>query len=138
MAYTVKVDIVSAEKEIYSGSAEMIFATGVLGEMCIMPGHLQLLTFLKPGEVRLRVGEDKDEVFYISGGILEVQPLQVTVLAGAAERAADLDEAQAEEAMRRAQQALSDKQADIDYATALSDLAQAAAQLRAIRKIREQ
>ena len=104
--------------------------------MCIQPGHLQLLTSLKPGEVRVKLPDHGEEVFYISGGILEVQPDLVTILADMAERAVDLDEAEAKEAMRRAKSMLEDKQAEIDYATALADLAQAAAQLRAIQKLK--
>ncbi len=137
MAFTVHVDIVSAEKQIYSGLAEQVFATGALGELGIKPGHSQLLTSLKPGQVRLQLPDNKEEVFYISGGMLEVQPHLVTILADSAERAADLDEAEAQQAMEKAKALLQDQQADIDYARALADVAEASAQLAAIRKIRD-
>ena len=134
---TLHIDIVSAEKQIYSGKAELVSATGELGELGITPGHSQLLTKLKPGLVRVKVPNEGEEVFYISGGILEVQPYLVTVLADTAERAKDLDEAEAQEAMEKAKQLLSGKQAEVDYAKALAEIANIAAQLRAIRALKD-
>lgn len=138
MAMTLHIDIVSAEREIFSGRAECVTATGELGELGIMPGHSQMLTALKPGQVHLKLPDTGEEVFYISGGFMEVQPHLVTILADTAERASDLDEAQAEETMRKAQQMLQDKQSEVDYAQALAEAAQAAAQIRAIRRLRGQ
>ena len=133
---TIHVDIVSAEEEIYSGLAEMVFAPGVLGELGIAPRHAPLVSQLKPGEVRVKT--DKEELsFYISGGILEVQPHLVTVLSDTAIRAADLDEAKALEAKKRAEEALADRASDIDFAKAQAELAEAAAQLQAISRLRK-
>lgn len=137
MATTFHIDIVSAEKPIYSGSAEMLIATAAQGEVGILPGHSQLLTSLKPGLVRLTLRGGGEEVFYISGGFLEVQPHLVTVLADTAERAHDLDEMRALEAERKARQVVEGRQSETDYAQALSELAQATAQLQAIRRIRK-
>lgn len=136
MAMTVHVDIVSAEGEIFSGMAEMVYAHGVMGELGIAPRHTPLVTRLKPGEVRV---ENRGEMqhFYVSGGILEVQPHVVTVLADTAIRAHDLDEAAAEEAKRRAEEALAGQQADFEYAKAQAELAEAVAQLRAIERLRK-
>jgi F-type H+-transporting ATPase subunit epsilon len=133
---TVHVDIVSAEGEIFSGMAEMVYAHGVMGELGIAPRHTPLVTRLKPGEVRV---ENRGEMqhFYVSGGILEVQPHVVTVLADTAIRAHDLDEAAAEEAKRRAEEALAGQQADFEYAKAQAELAEAVAQLRAIERLRK-
>ncbi|MGE5240862.1 MAG: F0F1 ATP synthase subunit epsilon [Bacteroidota bacterium] len=136
MAMTLHVDIVSAEKEIYSGTAEMVFAPLVTGEVGILPRHAPLIARMKPGEVRVRSGAD-DLSFYVSGGLLEVQPHMVTVLADTAARAKDLDEAAALKAKERAEEALRNRQADIDYARAQAELAEAIAQLRAIQKLRE-
>ena len=136
MAQTVHVDIVSAEKEIYSGTAEMVFAPLVTGEVGILPRHAPLLARMKPGEVRVRSGDDELS-FYVSGGLLEVQPHVVTVLADTAQRAKDLDEAAALKAKERAEEALRDRKADLDYAKAQAELAEAIAQLRAIQKLRE-
>ncbi|MHB8622422.1 MAG: F0F1 ATP synthase subunit epsilon [Sulfuricaulis sp.] len=136
MALTIHVDIVSAEKEIYSGSAEIVFAPLVTGEVGILPRHAPLLARLKPGEVRVRHG-DEELSFYVSGGLLEVQPHVVTVLADTAQRAKDLDEAAALKAKERAEAALRNRQADLDYAKAQAELAEAIAQLRAIQKLRE-
>jgi len=138
MAMTFHIDIVSASKKLYSGRAELLVASAALGELGIIPGHAQLLTSLKPGQVRLRVPNQAEaEVFYISGGILEVQPHLVTVLADEAERAADLDELQAVEAEKRARDILLEKQNDADYALALKELAIATAQLRAIKEAKK-
>lgn len=133
---TTHVDIVSAEEAIFSGTAEMIYAPAEMGEVGIAPRHTQMITRLKPGEVRLQTG-DQEQSFYVSGGILEVQPHVVTVLADTAIRADDLDEAQALKAKDKAEQALKDKKSDIDYAKAQAELAEAAAQLRTIQKLRK-
>jgi len=136
MAMTTHVDIVSAEEEIFSGTAEMIYAPAEMGELGIAPRHTQLITRLKAGEVRLQTG-DEEKTFFVSGGILEVQPHVVTVLADTAIRADDLDEAQALKAKEKAEQALKDKTSDIEYAKAQTELAEAAAQLRTIQKLRK-
>jgi F-type H+-transporting ATPase subunit epsilon len=136
MPFTIQIDIVSAESHIYSGSAQMVFVTGELGEIGIAPGHAQLLTRLKPGYVRVLHADKTEEVFYISGGFVEIQPDIITVLADSAERAQDLDEEAALEAQAQAKRLLEDKQAEIDYATALQELAQAAAQLQAIAQLK--
>ncbi len=137
MAMTLHVDIVSAEKEIYSGTAEMVFAPLVNGEVGILPRHAPLIARMKPGEVRVRTGTE-ELFFYVSGGLLEVQPHVVTVLADTAMRAKDLDESAALKAKERAEEALKNRQADIDYAKAQVELAEAVAQLRAIQKLRQQ
>jgi len=136
MTMTTHVDIVSAEEEIYSGTAEMVYAPAEMGEVGIAPRHTQMITRLKAGEVRLQNGNEI-ESFYVSGGILEVQPHVVTVLADTAIRAKDLDEAQAIKAKDKAEQALKDKTSDIEYAHAQAELLEAAAQLRAIEKLRK-
>lgn len=136
MAMTMHVDIVSAEEEIYSGTVESLFAPTATGEVGIFPRHTQLIARMKPGEVRVRRG-DNEQVFYVSGGVLEVQPNVVTVLADTAIRAKDLDEAQALEAKKRAESAMLDKSSEVDYARAQAELAQAIAQLSAIQKIRK-
>ncbi len=137
MAMTMHVDIVSAEAEIFSGPATMLFAPAVMGEVGIMPRHAPLLTKIKPGEVRVLTPEGAEEFFYVSGGMLEVQPHVVTVLADTAARAKDLDEAAAQEAMQRAEQALADKHGEMDLAEAEAQLAEAVAQLRAIQNLRK-
>ncbi|MGH6804296.1 MAG: F0F1 ATP synthase subunit epsilon [Methyloceanibacter sp.] len=137
MAMTIHVDIVSAEAEIYSGQAEMVFAPALMGEVGIAPGHTPMLTRLKPGEVRLKLADGSEEAFYVSGGMLEVQPRMVTVLSDTAVRAHDIDEAAALEAKQRAEQMLSDRSAQIDYAKALAEYAEAAAQLQAIQRLRQ-
>ena len=137
MAMTVHVDIVSAESEIFSGLAEMVFAPGEMGELGIMPKHTPLLTKLKPGEVRVVLPGDEEETFYVSGGLLEIQPNSITILSDTAVRASDLDEAAAVEAKERAEQAMKDRKGEVDYASAEVELAQAVAQLRAIQGIRK-
>jgi F-type H+-transporting ATPase subunit epsilon len=134
---TLHVDIVSAEAEIYSGTVTMVFAPAEMGEVGIAPRHAPMLTKLKPGEVRVQTQEGEEQSFFVSGGLLEVQPHVVTVLADTAIRAHDLDEAAALEAKARAEQMLSDKQADIDYARAQAELVESMAQLAAIRKLRD-
>jgi F-type H+-transporting ATPase subunit epsilon len=136
MAMTLHVDIVSAEKEIYSGTAEMVFAPLATGEVGVLPRHAPLIARMKPGEVRVRTGSEELQ-FYVSGGVLEVQPHVVTVLADTAIRAKDMDEAAAQAAKQRAEEALKDRKTDIDYAQAQADLAQAIAQLQFIRKLRD-
>jgi len=139
MAMTMHVDIVSAEKEIFSGPAEMVSVTGEMGELGILPRHSQLLTRLKPGQVRVKIPEmNEEQLFYISGGLLEVQPSVVTVLADTAERAKDLDEAAAQKAKQRAEQAIVDRRSDFEYAKAQAELAEAVAQLRTIERLRKQ
>ena len=137
MATTVHVDIVSAEGEIFSGEATMVFAPAEMGEVGIAPRHAPLLTGLKPGEVRVEVPDGEMQYFYVSGGALEVQPHRVTVLADTAARARDIDEAAALEAKQRAEEALKDREAKIDVARAQAELAEAMAQLRAIERLRK-
>jgi F-type H+-transporting ATPase subunit epsilon len=138
MTNSIRVDIVSAEGEIYSGEASMVFAPAVMGEMGIAPSHAPLLTTLRPGEVRVRDVEGNEQFFFVTGGALEIQPFMVTVLADTALRAKDLDEAAALEAKRRAEEALSDQADDIDVAAAQSELAIIAAQLKTLEKLRRQ
>ncbi|MDO9345665.1 F0F1 ATP synthase subunit epsilon [Pseudomonas sp. CBSPBW29] len=137
MAMTFHCDIVSAEGEIFSGQVEMVIAHGELGDLGIAMGHAPLITSLKPGPITLtKLGGEK-EVFYISGGFLEVQPNMVKVLADTVQRAADLDEASAQEAVKAAEKALNEKGADFDYGSAAARLAEAAAQLRTVQQIRK-
>jgi F-type H+-transporting ATPase subunit epsilon len=134
---TLRLDIVSAEKAIFSGEVEMVFATGLLGELGIAPGHAPLLTALKPGNIKALLTNKEEEVFYVSSGMLEVQPFCVTVLADTALRADDIDEAAAIAAKEKAEQAIANKSAEIDYARATSELAEAIAQIRAIQALRK-
>lgn len=131
------VDIVSAEESIYSGSAEFLVAPAESGEVGIYPRHTPMLTRIKPGSVRIRVSQQEEELIYVSGGMLEVQPDVVTILADTAVRGANLDEVKAEEAKRRAEEALRDRSSKLDYARAQVELSQAVAQLAAIRKLRQ-
>ena len=133
---TMRVEVVSAEQEIFSGEANMLIATAESGEMGIYPKHTPMLTRLKAGDVRLKTTEG-EQVIYISGGILEVTPKVVTVLSDTAMRADDIDEAAALEAKAKAEQALKDTTADINYAKAKAELAQAAAQLQALKKLKK-
>ena len=137
MAMTIHVDIVSAEGAIHSGQAEMVYAPGVMGELGIAPRHTPLVTRLKPGDVRVDTGKGEMEHFYVSGGILEVQPHIVTVLADTAIRAKDIDEAAAIDAKKRAEEALTGQKEEFEYAKAQAELAEAVAQLRAIEKLRK-
>jgi len=137
MTMTVHVDIVSAEKEIFSGNAEMVFAPAELGEVGISPRHAPLITKLKPGEVRVKVSDTESYPFYISGGLLEVQPHLVTILADTAVRAKDIDEAAALDAKAKAEEALADKTSKFDYATAQAQLEQAVMQLRTLDRLRK-
>jgi F-type H+-transporting ATPase subunit epsilon len=136
MAMIIHVDIVSAEKAIWSGAATMVFAPGEMGELGIAPRHTPLLTRLKAGEVRVRNQNGEDESFFISGGILEVQPHIVTVLADTAIRAGDLDEAAAIDAKQRAAEAMAHHVSDMEFAHAKVELAEAAAMMETIKKIR--
>lgn len=137
MAMTLHVDIVSAEEEIFSGTATMVFAPAEMGEVGITPRHTPLLTRLKPGEVRVQQQNGEELFFFVTGGILEIQPHVVTVLSDTAIRAKDLDEAAALESKKQAEQALRDQKSEQDLAKAQAELAAIAAQLRAIQKIRD-
>jgi F-type H+-transporting ATPase subunit epsilon len=136
MAKTIQVDIVSAEHSIFSGPAELVIAPGEAGELGIMPEHMPLLTRIKPGTVRIQNGAD-EEVIYVSGGMMEVQPDRITVLADTSVRAHDLDEAKAMEAERLAKEALVNRTGAMEIAKAQAELAEAAAQIAAIRKLRQ-
>lgn len=136
-AMTVHLDVVSAEESIFSGRVETLQVTGSEGELGIYPGHAPLITALNPGMVRLVKQHGEEEMIYIAGGMLEVQPSSVTVLADTAVRAADLDQAAAEEAKRQAEEHIANAGADFDYAEAASQLAEAVAQLRLIQKMRK-
>lgn len=138
MAMTVHVDVVSAEEQIFSGLAEVVVVPGEMGELGIYPRHTALMTRIKPGAVRIkRPGQEQEELIYVSGGMLEVQPSVVTVLADTAIRGADLDEARALEAKQAAEEAMKNRTSDIDYAAAQAELAEAIAQLRAIQQLRK-
>ncbi len=134
---TIHVDVVSAEESIWSGAAEFVVLPGESGELGIYPQHTPLITRIRPGAVRIKPsGQAQEEFVFVAGGILEVQPNRVTVLADTAIRGRDLDEAKAEEAKRRAEEALTNREANIDYAKAQAELAAAVAQIQAIRKLR--
>ena len=133
----IQVDIVSAEEEIWSGQGTMVFAPGEVGELGIAPGHTPLITRLNPGDVRVLQENEEEQFFFISGGILEVQPHVVTVLSDTAMRGGDMDEAAANEAKRKAEEAMQDGAAEMDYAAAKAELAAAVAQLRSIEKLRK-
>ncbi len=137
MAMTVHCDIVSAEEEIFSGLIEFVSVTGSLGDLGIYPGHAPLLTELRPGPVELRKQGGDQDIFYVSGGFLEVQPHKISVLADTALRAHDLNEAAAMEAQKQAEHAMADKTSEFEYSKAASQLAEAAAQLRTLQQIRK-
>ena len=137
MAMTVHLDVVSAEEQIFSGRVETLQVTGSEGELGIHPGHAPLITAIKPGMVRLVKQHGDEEVIYVAGGVLEVQPGNVTVLADTAVRAEDLDEQAATEAKRRAEEHIANPGADFNYAEAAQQLAEAIAQLDLIRKLRK-
>jgi F-type H+-transporting ATPase subunit epsilon len=138
MAHTIHVDVVSAEEQIFSGEAEFVALPGEVGELGIYPRHAPLITRIKPGVVRIKVvGKAEDEFVFVAGGILEVQPHAVTVLADTAIRGQDLDEAKATEAKKLAEEALVNRDSKIDLAAAQAELAVAIAQLAAIQKLRQ-
>ena len=137
MATTMHCDIVSAEKSIFSGAVQMVVAAGSQGDLGVSFGHAPLLTALIPGPVRLILDDGKEEVFYVSGGFLEVQRDVVTLLADTAARADDLDEAAAARAMEHAEKAIANQDAEFDYSVAAKELAEAAAQLRALRQAKK-
>jgi len=137
MTIIIHVDIVSAEEEIFSGQAEMVFAPAELGEVGIAPRHAPFISRLVPGEVRVKVSGREELPFYVSGGLLEVQPHMVTVLADTAIRAADIDEAAALEAKQRAEEALKDRSGKIDYAKAQAELAEAIRQLQVLERLKK-
>lgn len=134
---TMRLDIVSAEKEIFSAVVEAAFITADMGELGIYPGHTQLLTTLKPGNVRAIMPDKSEEVFFINGGMLEIQPFIVTVISDTVLRARDIDEAAARQAKENAEKKLAEKHAEIDFAAAAGELAAAIAQLRAVQQIRK-
>ncbi len=136
MVMTIHCDIVSAEEQIFSGLVEMLVATGDLGELGVTYGHAPLLTSLKPGPIRVVAQNGEEQIYYVSGGFLEVQPGVVSVLADTAIRATDVDEAAAEEARKHAEHALANQSGDFDYGRASAQLAEAAAQLATLRKMR--
>jgi F-type H+-transporting ATPase subunit epsilon len=132
-----RLDIVSAEKEIFSGEATMVFASGELGELGIAPGHTPLLTSLKKGNITATLPNGNQEIFYVSGGMLEVQPYMVTVLADTAQRADDIDEAAALAAKEQAEKALANRTDELDFAKASAELAEAIAQIRAVQNLKK-
>ena len=136
MASTVFCSIVSAEEEIFAGQVEMVVASGTIGELGILPGHTPLLSGVKPGPLRLILEGGEEEIFYASGGFIEVQPTSITILADTALRADDLDEAAALEAQKKAERELSSQRSDIDFARVTADLQEQAAMLRTIQKVR--
>lgn len=138
MAITVHCDVVSAEEEIFSGLVEFAVFPGEIGELGILPGHTPLLTRIRPGTVRLKLQHQSDyELVYVSGGMLEIQPGLITVLADTAIRASDLDEAKALEARKKAEEAIANRQSRMDYAAAEAELAQEIAKLRTIGHLRK-
>ncbi|MCX7164281.1 MAG: F0F1 ATP synthase subunit epsilon [Betaproteobacteria bacterium] len=138
MAMTIHVDVVSAEELIFSGLAEFVVLPGEAGELGILPGHMPLMTRIKPGAVRVKMPGDKEELIFVAGGLLEVQPGLVTVLADTAIRGADLDQAKAMDAKKMAEEAMVNRGSAMDYARAQVELAEAIAQLAAIDRLRKQ
>ena len=138
MAQTIHVDVVSAEESIFSGEAEFVVLPGEAGELGIYPKHTPLITRIKPGSVRIKIpGQAEEELVFVAGGVLEVQPGVITVLADTAIRGHDLDEAKALEAQQRAKESLQNRTSQMEYAKAVSELAEASAQIAAIRKLRQ-
>lgn len=133
----IQCDIVSAEKEIFSGKVAMVVAAGSLGDVGVAYGHAPLLTQLQPGPIRVINEGGEEDVYFISGGMLEIQPKVITVLADTAVRADDIDEASAQQAQEKARHALANQSSEIDYSTALAELAEAAARIRTIQQIRK-
>ena len=136
MTDTIKLEIVSAEEQIFSQEVEMVYAPAEMGEVGITPKHTPLITKLKPGDVRAQINKDEMKTFYVSGGILEIQPNEVTILSDTALREDDLDEERALEAEKLAQEAMKNSSNEVDASKAKSELLQAAAQLRLIKKLR--
>lgn len=137
MVMTVHVDVVSAEAEIFSGLAEFVVLPGESGELGILPGHMPLMSRIKPGAVRIKRPDVAEEVIFVAGGLLEVQPNLVTVLADTAIRGADLDQAKALEAKQKAEEAMANRRSELDYARAQAELAEAVAQLAVIEQLRK-
>tara|TARA_B100000989_G_C19441428_1_gene427519 strand:+ start:597 stop:1022 length:426 start_codon:yes stop_codon:yes gene_type:complete len=137
MLSSVQCDIVSADEALFSGSVSMVIATGSLGEMGITPGHTPLLSDLNPGPVRLVMNDGEEEIYYLSGGYIEVQPTSISILADSAVRAADIDEASAAAAVKSAEQRIVDQSSDIDFSKAAAMLAEATAQLRTVKALRK-
>jgi F-type H+-transporting ATPase subunit epsilon len=137
MAMTIHCDIVSAEEEIFSGRVTMVSATGTIGELGIMPGHAPLLTGIRPGPVKLTMDSGEEEVFFASGGYLEIQPGVITILADTALRAEDIDEAAALEAQQSAERLLSEQTADIEFSAAAAALAEAMARQRTVAELKK-
>lgn len=136
MTATIHVDVVSAEAELYSGAAEMVFVPATMGEMGIAPRHAPLVTTLRPGEVRLKLSAGKEESFYVSGGLLEVQPYAVTILSDSASRTEDMDEAAVLKAKQEAEQAFYGRSDDVDFNTAQQQLIEAQAKYQTLQKLR--
>jgi F-type H+-transporting ATPase subunit epsilon len=134
---TIKVDVVSAEEQIFSGQAKFVALPGESGELGILPGHTPLITRIRPGAVRIEAEDGSEEFVFVAGGILEIQPGVVTVLADTAIRGADLDEAKADQAKKRAEEAIQNNTSELEYATAQAELAYATAQLAAIQRLRK-
>ena len=138
MANTIHIDVVSAEESIFSGEAEFVVLPGEMGELGIYPRHTPLITRIKPGSVRIKLpGQAEEELVFVAGGVLEVQPGVITVLADTAIRGHDLDEAKALEAQQRAQEMIQNRTSQLEYAKAVAELAEASAQIAAIRKLRK-
>jgi F-type H+-transporting ATPase subunit epsilon len=138
MANKVRCNIVSAQEQIFSGDVEMVVATGTLGELGIYPGHTALLSGIKPGPIKLVLEGGEEEMFFASGGFIEVQPSAITILADTALRADDLDEAAAIAAQQEAERQLSDQKSDFDYTRVQANLQEQAAMLRTVRRFRDQ
>lgn len=136
MAHSIQCEIVSAERSIFSGTVSELIAAGVMGDLGVLPGHSPLLTELKPGPLRVFDEDGEEQLYYVAGGFLEVQPDVVSVLADSAVRARDLDEAEAEAAREQAQKSIDDQQTDLDYTRAAAELAEAVAKLRTLDQLR--
>ena len=137
MPITMHLDVVSAEKEVFSGVVQFVVVTAMLGEVGIKPGHAPMLTMLKPGEIRVVLADGQEQLYYVSGGMLEVQPFTTTILADTVERADSLDEAAALLAKKHAEDLMQKRDSDVDYTVAAAELARAVAQIRAIQKLRK-
>ena len=133
---SIHVDVVSAEESIFSGEAKFVALPGESGELGILPGHVPLISRIKPGSVRIELNDGREELVFVAGGILEVQPHKVTVLSDTAIRGADLDEARANEARKQAEEALRNAKGEVEVAAAQAELAMMAAQLAALRRYR--